>query len=125
MTERPTDISLVAIKFPVTAIASIVHRITGVLLFLGLPPLIWIWAWSLQSVSSFASVVALIQLPSIACLCWIYLSCLAYHIMAGGKHLLMDLGFGEELLTARRLSWGVLLVAVIVSFLFFYLLLLS
>ena len=121
MMERPVDLNLWAMRFPITAIISIVHRITGIVLFLGFPVLIWIWSLSLSDVASFNSVILLIENPLMSCALWIYLSCFGYHILAGCKHLVMDLGFAEELRTARLLSWMTLLAAGLLALIFFYL----
>jgi len=52
---------------------------------------------SLQSESGFASVQELLSNVFIKLLAWAVLSGLLYHLIAGIKHLLMDLGYGETL----------------------------
>ncbi len=52
---------------------------------------------SLQSESGFALVQELLSNVFVKLLAWAVLSGLLYHLIAGLKHLLMDLGYGETL----------------------------
>ncbi len=52
---------------------------------------------SLQSESGFALVQELLSNVLIKFMAWAVLAGLLYHLIAGIKHLLMDLGFGETL----------------------------
>lgn len=52
---------------------------------------------SLQSESGFALVQELLSNVLIKFIAWAVLAGLLYHLIAGMKHLLMDLGFGETL----------------------------
>ena len=99
---RPVNLDLTTIRFPLTAIASILHRISGVGLFVLAPLIIWFWSLSLRDASGFASVSALIQSAGIKVLLWLFLAALFYHLVAGIKHLLMDWGYGEEIASANR-----------------------
>ena len=48
-TDRPINLALTKFKFPLAAIASITHRITGVLLFVGIAFLLYLLDQSLTS----------------------------------------------------------------------------
>ena len=61
--KRPVNLDLSTIKFPVTAIASITHRVTGVAIFLALPILLWMLDRSLASPESFADLKELMTSP--------------------------------------------------------------
>ncbi len=111
---RPVYLSLTDFKFPITAIVSIFHRVSGVFLAVGLIPAIIMWHTSLDSATGFQIVITWLDILPVKLSVWFYLSCLWFHALAGIKHLFMDLGWGEHLSTASRLSWG----AIIVSFLF-------
>ena len=95
------NLDLTTIHFPITAIASILHRISGVALFLLTPLVIWLWAQTLLSAAGSAQVQALIQAFWLKFLLWAFLSSLIYHLIAGVKHLFLDLGFGESIAAAR------------------------
>ena len=122
---RPIDINLFAFHFPVTAIGSILHRVSGFLLLCGLPSLIWLWQHSLASAESHAQVKAFLQTPGLAIVLWIFASLFFYHLVAGVKHLAMDLGWGEGLGPSRILTWLTLGLSLVFSLLLFYLLLLQ
>lgn len=100
--ERPVNLDLGAFRWPVTAIASILHRISGVALFVGVAFLIWGLGASLESQESFDSVKECVSgfLPKL--ILWAIVSGLIYHIVAGSKHLLMDIGIGETLEGGQR-----------------------
>lgn len=82
---------------PMPAIASITHRITGVLLVAGAAVLLWLLDESLASEEGFNAVKALTDSFLCKLLVWGVLSALIYHSVAGVKHLIMDMGYGETL----------------------------
>lgn len=106
-TKRPTNVGiagLLAFSWPLAAIASITHRVTGALLFIALAPGLYLLEVSLAGESGFAQARALLAQPIPAFIAWACLSALAFHFVAGVKHLLMDLGLGESLAGARWAS---------------------
>ena len=101
--KRPVNLDLSTIKFPVTAIASITPRVTGVAIFLALPILLWMLDRSLASPESFADLKELMMTSLLVKLVvWGILSVLLYHLVAGIRHLIMDTGVGESLEGGRR-----------------------
>ena len=101
--KRPVNLDLSTIKFPVTAIASITHRVTGVAIFLALPILLWMLDRSLASPESFADLKELMMTSLLVKLVvWGILSVWLYHLVAGIRHLIMDTGVGESLEGGRR-----------------------
>jgi len=89
--KRPVFINLLQIKFPPTAIASIMHRIAGILMIISLPFLIYLFNLSLQNPSSFASVQALSQHPLISLYLYLLLWAISHHFLAGIRYFLVDL----------------------------------
>ena len=100
--KRPVILDLTTIKFPVTAIASITHRITGVAVFVALPVLLWMMDRSMASPESFSDLKQLMNSPLSKLVLWAILSALLYHFVAGIRHLVMDMGVGETLEGGRR-----------------------
>jgi succinate dehydrogenase / fumarate reductase, cytochrome b subunit len=97
---RPGSVTLAtmaAFKWPITALSSILHRMSGVLLFLAVPFCLYMLERSLESQSSFEQLQTLLSGGLAKFLLWLVLAALAYHIIAGFKHLLMDVGIGESL----------------------------
>lgn len=96
--KRPVNLDLTTIKLPLPAYTSILHRITGVILFVGLAFLFAAFDSSLESKESFEAVKTTLQESAFAkFVLWGLLSALAYHVVAGIKHLIMDVGIGETL----------------------------
>lgn len=112
---RPKHLNLMQIRLPVPGIVSIMHRVSGAVLFLMLPLLLWLLQSSLQSPESFATFRAVVAHPLVKLillgLFWGY----AHHLLAGIRHLFLDLHIGAELETARASSMVVLAGAIILT----------
>lgn len=109
--QPPVFLNLLRIRFPAGAIASIAHRISGVLLFLSLPWLAWLLDLSLQGPEGYASAIAHLQplwlrLAS-ALLAW----SLLHHLIAGLRFLLIDIHLGVSLPAARLTARAATLTA--------------
>ena len=102
---RPVNLDISTIKFPIAAITSIIHRITGVILLIGFGFLLYLLQLSLESESGFVLVQELLSGLIVKLLTWAVIACLIYHFIAGCKHLLMDLGIGETNEGAPIGSW--------------------
>lgn len=100
--KRPVNLDLTTIQFPVPALASIAHRIAGVALFVAIPILLWLLDRSLASPESFAETKELLTAPFAKLVIWLILAAVLYHLVAGIKHLIMDMGIGESLEGGRR-----------------------
>jgi succinate dehydrogenase / fumarate reductase cytochrome b subunit len=103
---------LLAYKYPPGAIVSILHRISGALLFLvGMPFVLYLFQQSLLSEISFENYRAVIghwftKLVLLA-LAWAYL----HHLCAGIRHLFLDLDIGTD----REASQGSATIVLAVS----------
>ena len=112
-TNPPVFLDLTKIRFPVTAIISIFHRVTGVLLFLFIPFLLYLLGASIASQASFDHVQQLIHMPLMSILIWLILSATSYHLLAGVRHLLMDCGLWEHLKQAQVTAYVTLLLTLV------------
>jgi len=110
--KRPKHLALWQIKFPFPAIVSIVHRVTGVGIFLLLPFLICLLNKSLLSQGSFDEFREIITHPLaklvLLGLLWAYL----HHFCAGIRYLFLDIDKGMSLPSARRSAGAVVAVSV-------------
>lgn len=96
--KRPVNLDLSTIQFPLPALTSITHRVTGVILFVGLIFAFWALDKSLSSPAGFEAVRDALSSNFLAKLiAWGLLSALAFHFVAGIKHLLMDIDIGVTL----------------------------
>lgn len=108
--KRPVNLDISTIKLPVTAKVSILHRVSGVILVAAVAVLMWMLDTSLESAEGFASISEIFSSTPAKMLLWACLAALAYHLVAGLRHLLMDMGIGESLEGGKR---GAVLVFVI------------
>lgn len=100
--KRPIFLHLLKIHLPVTGWVSIVHRITGVLLFLLLPVPLYLLQRSLESPEGFQQVQVWLGLWPVRLLLLLMLWWFAHHLFAGIRFLLIDLDRGVRITTARR-----------------------
>ncbi len=116
--QRPVNLDLATLKFPPTAIVSILHRASGVLIFLGIPFLLYVLSASLESATSFVTLQQQLSMPHFKFLLWIISSALAYHIFAGIRHVVLDFGIGETIQSAIRSAYAlIILTGIMVLFL--------
>jgi len=92
---RPVNLDLTTIRFPVAALASLTHRITGVALFVAVGFLMWALTTSLDSPAGFEKVQTVLTHVLAKIVAWGIASFVAYHLIAGIKHLFMDAGYFE------------------------------
>lgn len=104
---RPVNLDLSTIKIPPAALVSFLHRVSGIILFPVIALLLYALELSLASRSGFATVADAFSSLPIKLVLWASLAALIYHLVAGVRHLLMDLGIGESLEGGR---FGALLV---------------
>jgi succinate dehydrogenase / fumarate reductase cytochrome b subunit len=107
----PVFLNLAQIRFPIGAIASIAHRVAGVLLFIALPVIAFLLDASLRTEAGFSSVRELLSSPLWVVAAAVLLWALVHHVLAGVRHLLMDVGVGSELARARASARLVLVAA--------------
>ena len=107
---RPKHLNLFQIRQPAPAIVSILHRISGALLFLFLWLFLATLERSLASAETFASIKATFANPLVKIvalgLLWAYL----HHSFAGIRHLGLDLRLGIDLPQARVTAYVVLVL---------------
>ncbi|WP_221794767.1 succinate dehydrogenase, cytochrome b556 subunit [Oceanobacter mangrovi] len=111
---RPTNLDLSTIELPLPAKASIIHRISGFILFFAVAFMLTALATSLESEQGFESLVGAFDNGLVKFIAWGILSALGYHFVAGIKHLLMDMGIGETKESGRTGAIITLVLGVVV-----------
>lgn len=107
--KRPVYLNLIKIRLPLTGIVSFAHRITGVILFLSLPFVVYMLDLSIESEESFQTVQKILNQPLIIFVQILLLWSIAHHFFAGIRFLLIDAEIGVEKSQARFGAWLVLL----------------
>lgn len=109
---RPKYLNLFKIRFPIPAIVSILHRISGVVLFLSSPFFIWLLSKSLSGEAGFVEVQALLQTGLGKIFSIVIIWAIVHHFVAGIRYFVLDLDVGLDKLPAQR---NALLVLVLVT----------
>ncbi len=103
--KRPVFLDLTRIHLPVTAVLSIGHRITGVLMMLAIPLLVFLFDRSLADEQGYDFVTGLLQGDVFRVLLLLGLWFFAHHFLAGIRYLLIDADIGVDPATARASAW--------------------
>ena len=112
---RPLSPHLSIYRWPVTMTLSILHRVSGICLSIGLLMFAW-WLLALSSGDlAYANFIDFIgSLPGRLMLVGWSLA-FFYHLANGIRHLFFDVGRGFELKTANAVAWFVLLLALLLT----------
>lgn len=111
---RPRNIDFRTLKLPLPAITSILHRISGAFLFFGIALLLYLLDMSLASEAGFLQVLDLFNSILVKLVVWVVMAGLLYHLVAGIRHLLMDVGIGESLVGGQVTAKIVIAVSALV-----------
>ena len=121
MHKQPKNLNLLSIRLPLPALVSILHRMSGVLLFLLMPFFSWALCTSLLSDFHFNKTLHILNAWPVKIIGVIFIWALIHHLMAGLRHLLLDLQIGNDLIAARFSSKSVLLISFILTAIVIYL----
>ena len=112
---RPVFLEIPNIRLPIPGIVSILHRISGVGLFIMLPVLLYLLSGTLSRESAFETYRAIVSNPLVKLILigvlWAYL----HHLLAGVRFLFLDAHKGLELNTARNTAKLVFTAALVLT----------
>lgn len=109
---RPVNLNLFTIRFPLPAIVSILHRISGVFLFLSIPVILWALDFSLTQ-DGFDALHDWSGNILIKFVIWAVLAAFLYHLVAGIRHLLTDVQIGTSRESGKRTALMVFVISII------------
>lgn len=113
--KRPKYLNLLKIRLPITGIASINHRLSGLILFLSIPFSLYLLQLSLSSEAGFKEALSCFSSSwiklALVLLTWSFV----HHLFAGFRFLLIDQNVGVSLSVARKSAWFVVFAAVVVT----------
>ncbi len=116
--QKPKFLNLFQISMPVTALVSILHRLSGLLLVLILPVIIYGFYVSIKSKAQFEALVSYFDsLPFqiiLIAVVWV----VSHHIFAGIRYLLIDIELGVLLPAAKLTAWIANIAALLITLLF-------
>ena len=114
---RPVNLNLLTINLPIIGVSSILHRISGLAIFICFPLLVWLFHISLESEERFADLQNFFQETFLfkLIISLIFVGFI-YHLLAGVKKLLGEVfGLGETLKSGNVLTWIVFGLTFILS----------
>ncbi len=110
LSNRPISPHLSIYKPQISTTLSILHRITGVIIFAGLVGLVWLFVFAAYGYpTDLVSNILRSPVGAVILLGWAF--CLYYHLCNGIRHLFWDIGKGFELATVTKSGIAVLVVA--------------
>lgn len=117
--KRPVNLDLHTIKLPVTGVASILHRISAVILWVAMAFFLSVLCVSLGSAEGFNTIEKLVtENFLVQFIIWGFMTAAGYYTMAGLKHIIQDFGHFEELESGKLISKVVIGLGLVFSFLF-------
>ena len=107
---------LVTYRLPMAGLVSIMHRISGAVLFLALPFLLWLFDLSLTSDLSFERMRGVASSALVKLVLLLLIWGFFHHLVAGIRYLLLDLHIGIDLKSSRNSSIAVYAVSLPLTF---------
>lgn len=114
-TRRPVHLNLLKIRLPIGGIMSIIHRATGVFMFLALPYLIYLLDLSLSGAEGYRQAGEQVHGVFGTVFVFLIMWSLAHHLLAGIRYLLIDIDLGVEMEVARQTALGVVIAGPILG----------
>ena len=99
-------------RLPLAGVVSILHRISGILMFALLPFVLYLLDRSLQSDVSFAMLHIFAAQPIVKLILLVLVWSYLHHFCAGVRHLFMDFHFGLDKNSARQSAVTVLVISI-------------
>lgn len=115
MMKRPKHLALHQIKLPLAGLVSILHRISGALLFLALPLLLLLLQYSLESIETYTELLEILAHPLVKLLSIGLLWAFLHHFCAGLRYLAIDLRLFSSLAAARSSSRWVMAASLLLT----------
>ncbi|BAW80865.1 succinate dehydrogenase cytochrome b556 subunit [Candidatus Nitrosoglobus terrae] len=114
---RPTFFNLALIRFQSNAVASILHRLSGITLSLLIPVFVYLFDLSLRDEESFSRVIQFCNHLGVQLVGIIALWALIQHILTGIRLLLFDAHIGVKDCRPSRGAYAAIILAIIVTLL--------
>jgi len=111
----PKFLNLFYIKLPAGGVASIGHRISGVLMFLSIPLLAYLFGLSLADPQGFQQAREFLRSAPLLVVSAALVWSLSHHLLAGIRHLLLDVDIGTDKAQGRASAWLVNVAALLMT----------
>ena len=95
-TTRPVFLNLIQIRLPMAGLMSIFHRLSGLLLFVFIPFVLYLLQLVLSGEAGYQQAAELLSNPLVMLGCFGLFWGLSHHLLAGIRYLLMDIHVGVD-----------------------------
>jgi succinate dehydrogenase / fumarate reductase cytochrome b subunit len=113
---RPVNLDLTTVIFPITAIASILHRVCAVIVWTGVGFYLVALYYLLSSKENFEQLYELMETNFLVqFIAWGLLSAFSYYCTGSLKHIIQDFGYCEDFAGGKVISWVAIVLGVILS----------
>ncbi len=112
---RPLSPHLSIYKPEITSVLSILHRLSGLALAIGMAGLVWALAAAAFGPEAFAFVEAALGSWVGTIILVGFTVALFYHLANGIRHLFWDAGIGFELSSVNMSGWAVVVVTIVLT----------
>ncbi len=112
---RPVNLNLFRTHLPLPGWVSILHRLSGALLFVSFPVGVWALSISLTDEAGYRQLADALAHPGSKLFLLLVIAAFTHHLLAGLRHLALDIHWGVSLQRARHSSAVVLLATVLVT----------
>ena len=114
---RPVFLNLFQIRLPLPGIVSLAHRVSGVLLVLAMPLVLYLLMLSLRAPDDFRSVLAWLHSPLFSIVLFCVLWSFWHHLFSGIRFLLLDVDIGLGRIASRQSALVVLVAGLLAALL--------
>lgn len=113
---RPVNLNLMSVSWPITAIASILHRICAVIVWVGFGFFLAALCTATASEEGFQSMANLLATNFFAqFVAWGLLTATGYYCMGTIKHIIQDFGYCESFEGGKVISWIAIGLGILIS----------
>lgn len=112
---KPVYLNLIQIRLPIAGFMSILHRVSGLFLFLAIVPLIYMLDLSLSSPAGFVEAAELLGGCLFSIALFVVLWSVIHHLLAGLRYLLLDIDIGIDRPHYRYTAWAVVIAAPVMA----------
>lgn len=117
--KRPKNMDMTTMKLPIMGVASILHRVSAVIIWISLAYFLPILYISLRSAQGFATIETMLIESFIAqFLTWGFMTAAGYYIFGGLKHVIQEFGYFETLQDGKLISQIAIGLGVVLSVVF-------
>lgn len=113
--KRPVYLNLFKIHLPIAGMVSLAQRLSGILMFLAMPFIVYLLDLSVQSSAGFDRAIAMLQQPLLLAVQILLVWALAHHLFAGIRFLLIDADLGVDRQAANYSAWLVIALSVLTT----------